>query len=239
MLRLTHPLYFPQISRIGETHFKSWSENDSEKTVNIYKLDWSQIDKFKKENFYKHIANSSDEKYFGSIPEPYDSWVQDLQFVVPRDYLEEIRKCSKKAAMRWGNEYPFDTMIREICLEPAISFVNVAFRLLSDCLYDSETNYFSRDSSRKIVTQALLYKFWRDQTGRGLVRDHAYFDKLNKMMKYVLEDKNQDKERNKLVSIIRDFLKVIDKFEEETNEYYERRNTIQECGSNVGPSLGD
>lgn len=178
MLRSIHALYFPRLVHLEDTSFKSWS--DSQKTTGIYKLDWNQIDELKKKRFLEHYSRCNPPQivFPGTLPSEYDQWVKNLLFAIPTHYMAEIRRCAKTALMEWGVERHFDTMIREICLEPAISYIFVAFRMLADCLYDSETNYFYRGDDKIIAPQALLYKFWSFQTGRGLVKGHAQFHRL-------------------------------------------------------------
>lgn len=220
MTRLYHSLTFPTLSHQGEVHFKSWS--DSNKTTELYKLDWNHVDTRKKEHFIKNRnTNPPANEFPGSLPEPYDTWLQGLTFAIPVHYLEEIRRSARMSCMEWGVERHFDTMIREICLEPAISFAFVAFRLIADCIYDSETNYFYRSDDKIIVPQALLYKFWSFQTGRGLVRDHSWFHKIE----WILKDPSMEN-----YATISKFIKAIDSYEEHLNDIYkieESRSSIE------------
>lgn len=175
MLSLRNNLLFPHFIHQGEVSFKSWS--DSQKTTDIYKLDWDPIDNTRKERCLKD-ADTSEVIFPGTLPEPYDSWVKDMLFAIPNMYMEEIRRCARLALIEWGASRPFDTMIREICLEPAIYYVYVSFRLIADCLYDEKTEYFYRGEDKSFATQAMLYKFWSFQTGWGLIRDHAQFRRI-------------------------------------------------------------
>lgn len=237
MFRLIHPLYFPRLIRSGETTFKAHS--DVSRSTSIYKLDWDEVDRIKKDNWEKRTLISSDQPlppFPGTLPDEY-AWVKDLRYALPRNYLDQIRHCARQAMEIWGKEYGFDTMIREICLEPAIAHSYVAFRLVSDCIYDESTNYWSRDDSRIIVPQALLYKFWIHQTGRGMVRDHAYFEKITWRLKesdytsYAGMQNNDSK-----TDEIRKFIIAIDEFERRAEK------SFPQLGDNVevtGPSLGE
>ena len=164
MLRLSHSLSFPLLLRVGETEFSSWQEKGNSTT--LYRLDWSRLDSEREQRWLKwhSEARSSDQKfvlatYPGSLPEPYDSMVKAMIFSVPGKYLDEIRRNCRMAAVEWATERHFDTMIREVCLKPAIAYAYTAFRLLTDCLYDPKTNYFSRQDEKAYAPQALLYKF--------------------------------------------------------------------------------
>lgn len=209
MLALNFSLLFPRFSPQGEVSFKSWS--DSQKTTDTYKLDWDTIDNIKKERYNRNINKES--PYPGTLPELYDNWVKNMIFAIPNTYKAEIRRCTHLALLEWGTNRPFDTMIREICLEPAISYIYVSFRLIADCLYDKEANYFYRGEDKAYATQAMLYKFWSFQTGSGLIKKHARFENLNH-------------ENN----IVQDFLEVINKYEETNLKLKEELPVI-------GPSL--
>ena len=178
MLRLTPTLLFPRFVRTGETNFKSKSGSSDSKTTMVYQLDWDPIDKIREDRWYKYQAQTSDSKFMGTLPPKYDEWVKGMQFAIPQHYMEEIRRCAHQASIEWATERHFDTMIREICLKPAISYAYVAFRLIADCMYDDQSNYFYRGDDKTIATQAMLYKFWSYQTGRGLLKDHAMFSRI-------------------------------------------------------------
>lgn len=102
-------------------------------------------------------------------------WVDDLVFCLDDKYLEEIRRTSKRAAEEWAMRRPFDTCVREMCLNPAISFVATAFYLLCDTIYEGEGRDYSPEArSRRFLAKYLLgFKFWVGQTGSGLVVDHC------------------------------------------------------------------
>lgn len=231
MFRLTHPLYFPLLKRVGETTFKAHS--DVSRSTGLYVLNWAELDRIRKERYEKRTKIEVGQQlppFPGTLPKKY-SWVEDIRFALPRHYLDQIRQSTRQAMDIWGREYGFDTMIREICLEPAISHSYVAFRLLADCVYDEKTNYWSRDDSKFIVPQALLYKFWSFQTGRGLVRDHAKFNKIT----WILESGPQMSNDSKSNEVMK-FLDAIKEYEEDLEKCFPS-GAIEE--SPVGPSIGD
>ena len=214
MLRLSGSIHFPSLLRVGETQFKSWQETGMSTT--LYRLDWSRLDSEREQHWVKKLSerHTSDQTFIladypGSLPEPYDLWVKSLIFSIPSRYLDEIRRVSRMAAIEWATERHFDTMIRDICLSPAIAYVYVGFRLLADCLYDAKTNYFYRGENKIIAPQALLYKFWAGQTGRGCVRDHAAFRKIQGSVCSCKGDQGCS-----TCHAVREFLKAIDEYEE-------------------------
>lgn len=233
MLRLSHSLMFPHLVRQGETTFKSHS--DSNKSTDIYKLNWAPMDEAREYNWIRWKGNgplTSDQtfyliKYPGIMPRKYDEWVKDLLFAIPRHYLDEIRRTANLAVLEWGRERGFDTMIREICLEPAINYTYVSFRLLADCIYDPETNYFDRHDDKIIAPQALLYKFWSGQTGRGLIRDHAKFDKIT----WLVTSEKRGLQNESHIKEVRNFIEAIDEYEKQIED----QSTVETVSS--GPVI--
>lgn len=233
MIRLNHPI-FPHLVRQDEVSFKSWS--DSNKTTTIYKIDWEKLDQYKYQRFVEDAEKNSmpDSYQFpGTLPEPYDSWVKNLEFAIPVNYLEEIRYNARMAQMIYCSSHPFDTMIREICYEPAVAHVYVAFRLIADCVYSRKDNYFYRGDEKIIVPQALLYKFWIHQTGSGLIKEHSHFDRITWMLEDKPSESNDSKTREvqKFIEAIKDFHKKLDKLHEV--------RCADIVSDNTGPSLGD
>lgn len=218
MIRLNHPI-FPHLIRKDEVSFKSWS--DSDKTTTVYKIDWEKLDQYKYQKFtddakrYCHMPY--DYQFPGTLPEPYDSWVKSLEFTIPVRYLEEIRYNARMAQMIYCSSHPFDTMIREICYEPAIAHVFVAFRLIADCTYSRETNYFYRGDEKIIIPQALLYKFWVHQVGDGLIQDHSYFNKIKTRLKF------NDKGNESHCRTIQKFINATNDFQEKLTKLHEIR----------------
>jgi len=152
--------------------------------IPLYKLNWDEIDKIRRERYIKDIPDDVinapvDNLYpFTTLPAPYNKWVKDMLFVIPSKYMEEIRRNARIGIIEWSQVRPFDTMIREICLEPAKQYIYVAFRLIVDCMYNKDTQYYYRGPDKAYATQALLYKFWSLQTGSGLIKDNAQFRRI-------------------------------------------------------------
>ena len=154
-----------------------------EKDTVVYTLDWTRCDQQKEKLFnnwkFEHHPDVN-VWYVNTLPEPYDTLVKNFQFIIDGKYLREINRNSHNAFYEWNLQRSFDTVIREICLKPAISYTEVAFKLVADCLYDPNTNYYERnDTLNLIASKLLLYKFWAHQTGRGLLWERAEFDKLD------------------------------------------------------------
>lgn len=180
MLHLSN-LLFPSLVRKNETTFKALSNPSMTKTTTVYSLDWSKIDEIKQIRFKEDKLDV----FPGTLPQEYDIWVKERLFSIPIHYLDEIRNSARKAALEWNTERRFDTLIRDICLEPAISYVYKAFRLLADCSYDQKTNYYDRSNNKCFLHHAMLYKFWVFQTSRG---ELAYdYSKIKSLENWVTE----------------------------------------------------
>lgn len=104
------------------------------------------------------------------------------EYSIDEKYLDEIHRNALQAQIEWSHHRPFDTVIREAALKPAIAHVETAFMLLADSLWDSKEKRFDRGMKRCVLKQALLVRFWINQTGIGLVWDHADMSNLERMV---------------------------------------------------------
>jgi len=245
MLHLAFSLQFPRLVRQGETVFRG--HPDSNNSINLYKLNWGPMDESREQQWIRRVGDSlsSNDQTFhlvrfpGTLPKTYDDWVKDMLFAIPRHYQDEIRRTARMAVTEWATERSFDTMIRDICLGPAIEYAYVSFRLLADCLYDQKTNYYDRREDKFIVPQVLLYKFWSGQTGRGLVRDHAHFERLTKRLETYKRaapggpGDDDSVGNDSKTAIIQRFIEAIDKHEKDIEEL------IPQTMTTAGPSLSD
>jgi len=146
------------------------------KKLDGYMLDWSSVDKIKKDKFNCWASEYSHKLVFvPTIPLEY-KWIEDLKFMIPDTYLSEIRRNAHIASEEWNIRRPFDTMIREACLAPAIEHIFTAFYLLGDCVYNEKSFGYDHDFP---YANILAYKFWMYQTGGGLVWDHSHGDRID------------------------------------------------------------
>lgn len=165
-------LQFPRLVYQKSANFKPRGG----KSTRIYVLDWSTLD---------DLATDRGARLF---PEKYLDWLTSMQFAIPHHYRREIRRCVRMAVLERERQLSFDTNIREMCMETAEKFIEVAFDLLADCPYDPEEDYFLRDDRRGILKPAFLYRFWDGQTGRALPWFMSGLDDLkNQQYKYEME----------------------------------------------------
>jgi len=171
VLKFYHQLFFPTLIRVDDVNFKVWTSS-SPKTTDLYKIDWSPKDKAckrKHDTWLKRIRPDLEIPLPASLPVKYETWINSLEFAIPAHYMKEIRESTRKGLMEWTRERNFDNRIREICLEPGISFLRVAFELIADCTYDRKENYFYRGKDKVLISSVLLYRFWAHQTNKEAV----------------------------------------------------------------------
>jgi hypothetical protein len=184
MLGKNHPLYFPKLQFIREgSLIRKDSGGESGRPINIYKLDWLEQEAKIKEKHYKWKKDFHPEKklpFIGQLPEEWDEWIKSLVFAIDEGYMREIRHWTQQGLHNWNrsNYATADTMVREICLKPAISMIEVAFFLIGDCIYDPENSWYSRAGKNFLAEPVMLYKFWSYQTGRGLLLERARMEKI-------------------------------------------------------------
>ena len=212
MLTIRHSLSFPKIIFVKEAFLyrttKTTGRKSKRKTKEkayLYKLDWSKKDKSCKERETKMLRVVRKPKggirtvpFIDLIPKSVDRWLKELVFAIDDDYMQGIRRNSRKGFDEWNEERPFDSAIRDMCLMPAEKFIEVAFRLLDDCIFDEKKHYWYTGPKKWIIWHALVYKFWAHQTGNGLLSRFAHFEDLWKIPNddgniYSKEQRNETK----------------------------------------------
>jgi len=182
MIRNANPLSFPNLVCIDdEVVFKR--DNTSR---HLFKLDWSKFDEDVLKRFNrlaKVNANFRGEEFVSelveALPKKYEDIIQSLEFAIPYHYEREIRRQAKLGRAEWGMERGFDTYISGMCLKPGEECIAVSFKLIADCIYDKKTKYFSRHENKFLIGPMLIYRFWMNQTGRGLPIDFSGLEELH------------------------------------------------------------
>lgn len=219
-------LYFPTFIHQGEVNFEKGNRTGARKNTSIFSLDWS-----KKEVQMQERNRSNVDKFRGlpyiDLPEKWDNYLKTKLFVIPVNYLNEIRHQSLQALMEWNRSpLSFDTMIREICISPAKSHITAAFKLIKDCGYDSDTKYYSRNTlDIDLLDHIMIYKFWSGQTGRGLLWRNAELDNLEQWVKDAC-DKNIDHLLDR-VTKVKEFLSDMKSYEEYREKRYDSADEIK------------
>lgn len=211
MLGIRNKLVFPKLIWMGEGPI---IKGDIDSRRGIYRLDWADFDgqlRKKHERWNETHWPKKDFPYKSTLPPEYDLLLRDVHFAVNQSYSEEIHRNCRRALVEWNTYRGFDTCVREMCLEPGQSHIWVAFKLLTDCLYDSDAKYFHRGPEKWFLANAMVYKFWGHQTGSGLLWRNAKLDELGERV----EGKHVDSEVRKAATAL---IKAIDAREQESNE---------------------
>ena len=206
MFKNVHKLCFPFLRKVGE-------HNKNGRKIDIFKLDWTEKDRICKEKFNRWSSKYHTDKdliYIEDLPEQYESMVQNTTFAIPNNYLIGIRKYTR-LGMHERNDpaCSADTAVREICLYPAIAYIETAFRLIIDCMYDGD------ECLKPIFINILLYKFWSHQIGDGNLFKNSKMDNLSylkdgedhkdfcqQFINAIEENQRQREEQNNLVNVV-------------------------------------
>ena len=190
---------FPELNIIKEV--KNIDKIGDYKKLLLCKLDWSSLDEYKKSKHiswiynFVEIKNKFDTKAINQIideeinwgeynyPTFYKSVYEEFELIkIPKTYYDEIIHFRDLSITEWKRQRPFDTNTREKCLEPSISAVDIFFHLIYDCAFIFNTE-FRGNSNLDIIKSLWLYRFWKHQTGAGLLISRSTKD-LEKNLKY-------------------------------------------------------
>ncbi len=157
MFRFSNQLLFPTL-KIVERSLDDTGNN-------IFCLDWKYPEALKEKKWVETTQSDPTlNSFIGSIPEEYSEWLDSLRFSIPSNYIDEIRHCSFKALEETIRRKPESRWEPQPTRGPAATFIQKAFILISDCLYDPTTHNYSRDERKNLVPYALTFKFWCHQT---------------------------------------------------------------------------
>jgi hypothetical protein len=97
---------------------------------------------------------------------------------ISHEYLVEINRACDMTLVERCIPRPFDTVIRDACLKPSEAFVEVHFRLITDCLMEVPRHSRTRTFDKNTILPLMLYRFWQFQTGCGLPWSLSGFQEL-------------------------------------------------------------
>ncbi|MCK9476793.1 MAG: hypothetical protein M0R46_12780 [Candidatus Muirbacterium halophilum] len=174
------------------------------------KLDWSDFDKHiinrELNNMfsYRIKLDQKDKDTLKRFSEKYDhskylypieyKYIYDLfdGVKIPKRYYNEIIYMKDQAIMEFNRNRVFDTIVREECLEVSFKYVYLYFYLLTDGLfiYSDEHNQIIEnfEFNKSEIISFLLFRFWLNQTGRGLVVDKSTEHIKNELKKNIMID---------------------------------------------------
>ncbi len=148
MLNNKSKLFFPKIE--FEKSVELTHNSIGNKIINLYYLDWTHKEK---------KCNKGESE----LPFRYEEIIKNLRYAISDSYLDEIRRVSWASIAEFNTIRKLDTSIKQIYLKPTVAYISSAFTLLSDCIFDNETNFYYRGKNKVILTHLLLYKFWKNQ----------------------------------------------------------------------------
>jgi hypothetical protein len=167
------------------------------KTLLLCKLDWTNLDNHKIKRSKEWISqfllekrSKDEDRILKLILDEYD-WERELypnqfknllsifdSFKIPKSYYEECKHFEDLALSEWNRRRPFDTAVREECLSISIESIYLYFYMIKDALmiYDRRV-----DSSEmlQIIESVSLFRFWKGQTGSGMVVQKALKNLIN------------------------------------------------------------
>lgn len=165
MLNNTSKLFFPKIE--FDKSIEVNHNSGDNKIVNLYYLDWTHKER---------KCNDGESE----LPFRFEEQIKNLRFAISDGYLKEIRRTSWASVEELNMMRSVDSAMRFLYLKPAVAYVSVSFRLLSDSLFDMETNFYYRQPNKIILPHLLLYKFWKNQrqVPSSLIMDYTEIPEL-------------------------------------------------------------
>jgi len=194
----------------------------------LYRLDWREVDAGKKP-LWTEVGPA---RQMVDVPLPpltspvWAAQLDGLMFAISPAYGEEILYLTRLAKEDQSRNRPFDTVVRERCMGLASKATQLAFYMLSDCIWDVDmegTGYWMRGSEKLTYEVAMLIRFWDSQTGIGLVSGLAGAYRLHKLP----EDEDDTADQMQC-----DLLKSFDKLVKE------RHRVIKKLEGKRGFSMG-
>lgn len=208
MLGLGGSLRFPRLVWVQAVDIHTNSEN-----IPCYTLDWNPL-------------NEISCPYFVPLPVKYIAQSEGA-WAIRGNYGQAITHYAQLALIEAAKVSTFglDTMMREVSHKVAEQAVFTTFRLLADCDYDPQTQYWSRSPERLILPYLLAWRFWQKQTGRGNLWEKARIPEL-------IRKRDISNFSKKEVVLIDEFLDVLRNTEKAMDQCMEQP-------PEEGPSLGD
>lgn len=194
MLNNTSKLFFPKIEFENSIEINHTSGDN--KIVNLYSLDWTHKE--------KKCNNGESE-----LPFRYEDKIKNLKFAISDGYLREIRRTSWASVEELNMMRSVDNSLRHIYLKTTVSYVSVAFRLISDSIFDSETNFYYRHADKIIIPHLLLYKFWKNQrqVPNSMIMDYTEIPELMTIASNEELTDEQQKSINEFLSFFNEDIK--------------------------------
>lgn len=232
--------------------------NKKHSQVELYRLDFSKT-KLPLEDFPEAINYELDENgavskrhpnfhlaHSYSLPPQYEKMVDEALFAIPPRAMKTINFLLLEAVTHWENPFydSFDTAISEGLLKVSKTFIERAFFLMFDYIYDPETQYYRRNENHELDKDTLkdlcLYTFWRGRTGCGLQAYNAnMYGNSNKKDKYDNEDLFDRRDRNKSMYYLYKEIREYEKFQSDYVKELDIKLNNRDLRVNEEPSIGE
>lgn len=176
---------FPIISVIDEV--SNYDKIGDYKTLYHCKLDWTNPDNHKikrnKEWILQFLLEKRTDEETKVLEKILDesSWDEFLfpqqyknifsyhnSFKIPKSYYDEIKHFENLARSEWNRKRYFDTNVRENCLSVSTESVYLFFYLINDAIHIWNSHGEDYDIFENLLAVS-LFRFWKNQTGSGLV----------------------------------------------------------------------
>jgi hypothetical protein len=188
-----------------------------------YVLDWTPTENFAEMNFKRFLVkNGNDENvdtFMPTAPEPYNTWLQQLYFKLPKEAEREIRSFSKIAKDVWEDDRNLPTNLMDTCMEVAIVSANTAFNIL--ITYAEDTSDLRK---LKIMGHMLLYKFWNGQLRSDILKHFSGFG----MLQHLINSEETTTEDKKYYL---DFIDAVNNYEKTRHDKFKLYATKNEAVS--------
>lgn len=189
-------LYVPRLINLNREAPVSSKQSDTPINYCLFKLGWDAVDEFKQNHYREWVAKHWKgehpkelcDQVPTTLPKQYDDIIKNMVYAIPHSYHIEIEHFAQLYYQERHRIRHFDTVIRDMCLKVSQTAIGCAFKLLADCTYDAQNQTWLRETpefDRFMIEHLLMYKFWREATGRGLVWDHAEMDRLEEVCVHI------------------------------------------------------
>lgn len=191
-------LKLPQLIGVNNNYL------DAKFQLSEYKLDWTGFEK---------------------LPDPYEDQIQNLHFAMTTPYVMEAKRNAQTAKAEWSMCRPFDTVIREACLKPAIAHVDTYFMLIWDCVFNDDYQDYSLSYEQSYLRNAMVYKMWLGQTGLWCAHGNAQICSLEATIKKERKRFEKAKAKGKRIYTSLDveaadqFVKTMDEFKDNRKNF--------------------
>ena len=158
----------------------------------IYKLDWSEIEEYKKFAYdewikpRKKIQIKNGGRYINELPEELDSWLKSVEFEITEEYMNAIYHYQELYVTDLKYEKKLKNADNLNCMEVTISIIQNLMMLLGSCYKDNENSKsiweteINLESKKVFLISMLLRKFWIHQCSLKQIEQLSY-DNLKKI----------------------------------------------------------